>query len=54
MVIGRPLPLEFILSRVSLTRADVKVGLFHGLLAERDVLVLPEQGILEQTHGRQT
>jgi len=43
-----PLPLEFILSRVSLTRADVQVGLFRKLLAKEDVAVLVERGILDE------
>jgi hypothetical protein len=46
MLIRRPIPLEFILSRVSLTRADVKVGLLRKLLAEGDVAVLAQGGLL--------
>ena len=48
MQIRPPLPLEFILSRVSLTRADVQVGLFRKLLAKEDVAVLVERGILDE------
>ena len=48
MLIRQPLPLEFILSRVSLTRADVKVGLFRKLLATEDVAVLVGRGVLDE------
>jgi hypothetical protein len=48
MVIRQPLPLEFILSRVSLTRSDVKVGLFRKLLATEDVAVLVDRGLLDE------
>lgn len=48
MPIRQPLPLEFVLPRVSLSRSDVKVGLFRKLLATEDVAVLVERGILDE------
>jgi hypothetical protein len=48
MLIRKPLPLTFILSHVSLTRADVKVGLFRKLLDPADVAVLVERGLLNR------
>jgi hypothetical protein len=48
MLAIKQLPLDYVLARVSLTRADVKVGLLRRALVERDVEALVEKGILDE------